>query len=336
MKRKLPMHLSFSAIFLITVSCAFAQKTEIFFRSSPQIDFACSELEKVMGAGNIRRLNLDDFISSKSRAKIVLLLLSDADALQSINNQRERLRGLQEEGFSLFTSGTQNRREIYVIGYDEPGLMYGTLELAEQLSQKGFEGVTETIQNPYMKIRGTKFNIPLDVRTPSYTDVCDAAQQNISNMWDIEFWKGYIDNLARNRYNLISLWNLHPFPSMVKVPEYPDVALDDVQRSITEWKEFYPLEGLGFCTPEILKNAEVLKKMTIDEKIEFWRSVMQYGKERNVDFFIITWNVFVYGAQGKYRITDDYKNPVTIDYFRKSVKELLLTYPGILLPARRF
>ena len=36
--------------------------------------------------------------------------------------------------------------------------------------------------------------------------------------------------MARHRYNLLSLWSLHPFPSMVRVPEYPDVALADVKR----------------------------------------------------------------------------------------------------------
>ena len=50
-------------------------------------------------------------------------------------------------------------------------------------------------------------------------------------MWDFEFWRAYLDALARDRYNFVSLWNLHPFPSMVKVPEYPDVALNDVWRS---------------------------------------------------------------------------------------------------------
>ena len=39
------------------------------------------------------------------------------------------------------------------------------------------------------------------------------------------------DAMARDRYNVLTLWNLHPFPSMVKVPEFPDVALDDVWRS---------------------------------------------------------------------------------------------------------
>ena len=88
-------------------------------------------------------------------------------------------------------------------------------------------------------MRGTKFNIPLDLRTPSYTDMSDSAQQNIATVWDFEFWRAYLDQLARDRYNMVSLWNLHPFPSMVKVPEYPErraqrcVALEvDVRRGL--------------------------------------------------------------------------------------------------------
>ena len=180
-----------------------------------------------------------------------------------------------------------------------------------------------------MELRGTKFNIPLDVRTPSYTDPCDAAQKNIPEMWSMDFWKEYIDNLARYRYNYISLWNLHPFPSMVRVPGYEDVALDDVQRSTVEWKEYYSGTGMGFCDPEILANPEIVKKITMDEKIAFWKEVMAYGKSRNVDFYVVTWNIFDYGVQGKYGIDDKADNPVTTDYFRKSVKQMFVSYPDL-------
>ncbi len=50
-------------------------------------------------------------------------------------------------------------------------------------------------------------------------------------MWGFEFWRAYLDQLARDRYNYVAMWDLHPFPSMVKVPEYPEVALNDVWRS---------------------------------------------------------------------------------------------------------
>jgi hypothetical protein len=152
---------------------------------------------------------------------------------------------------------------------------------------------------------------------------------NIPQMWSFEFWREYIDTLARYRYNFVSLWNLHPFPSLVRVPEYPDVALDDVWRSKVEWQEDYPLEGHEFVTDEILADVEVVKNLTMDQKIEFWRKVMAYGKSRNVDFYLVTWNIFTYGTYGKYGIDDDYRNETTVDYFRKSVAQLFRTYPDL-------
>ena len=82
---------------------------------------------------------------------------------------------LKAEGFSI----EKDDEGIRVIGADAAGLMYGGLELAEQIRIYGLERVKETKQNPYMELRGTKFNIPLDMRTPSYTDVCDDAHKNI-------------------------------------------------------------------------------------------------------------------------------------------------------------
>ncbi|WP_299430136.1 hypothetical protein [uncultured Maribacter sp.] len=250
-------------------------------------------------------------ISKKDKASIILQVESTAD--------------LKKEGFSI----KNENNKIIVSGFDEAGLMYGTLELAEQIKLYGIEGVKSEIKNPYMEMRGPKFNIPLDVRTPSYTDVCDAAQHNIPHMWDFSFWKDYIDAMARYRYNYISLWNLHPFPSLVKVPGYEEVALNDVQRSTVKWKEHYNLMAIGFDAPEILKNPEIVKTISIEEKIEFWKKVMAYGKTRNIDFHIITWNIFDYGTQGKYGITDDRDNKITTDYFRKSVKQLFVTYPDL-------
>ena len=56
---------------------------------------------------------------------------------------------------------------------------------------------------------------------------------------------------------------------------------------------------------------------------------MRYGKDRNVDFYVVTWNIFVLGTDGQYGLTDKYDNPTTTDYFRKSVKQMLLTYPDL-------
>lgn len=331
MKTKLIKYLSLTVIVLVISFNSFSQKADIFYNPSPQVDFSVKELEKAIKVENIQKYKLEKSNLGKAKNQIVLIQLNDTAHITNLQKKYpEKIKEIASEGFSLLVEQNKNNRIIYVIGADEPGLMYGTLELAEQIRLNGLLSVSDTKQNPYMKIRGTKFNIPLDVRTPSYTDVCDAAQQNIANMWDMKFWTDYIDHLAKDRYNLISLWNLHPFPSMVKVAEYPEVALNDVQQSRVKWNEFYSLSGSNFCQPSIISNVEVIKKMTIDEKIDFWRKVMKYGKERNVNFYILTWNIFVFGAQDKYGITDDFKNPVTIDYFRKSVKQMILTYPDLM------
>lgn len=273
----------------------------------PQVDFGISEVIHVLQEKGFVVQEVDD-----PRAAIVFSIDSE-----SMN--------LKPEGFEIIKEG----KTIRVVGKDHAGLLYGGLELAERISIQGLEKVEPTLQNPYMEMRGTKFNIPLDVRTPSYTDASDVAQHNIPNMWDFDFWKEYIDNLARYRYNYISLWNLHPFPSLVKVPEYPDVALDDVQRSTVKWNENYHLHGTGLDSKEILENPEIIKRISMDEKIQFWQKVMQYAKDRNIDFYIITWNIFTNGTDGKYGITDAIDNEVTKDYFKQSIKTMFRTYPHL-------
>lgn len=286
----------------------------------PQAHFAARDIHEALESRGHRVL----LPGSAERIRIKFALRSEVSS-----ELAGRSDALKPEGFSIRTTSKNGQTTYWVIGADPAGLMYGGLELAEIIRVEGLEGIKDVDQNSYMAMRGTKFNCPLDVRTPSYTDVCDAAQHNIAEMWSFDFWKEYIDTLARYRYNYISLWSLHPFPSLVKVPDYPDVALADVKRSTVQWKERYSLNGIGFDAPEIVNNTETLKKMTIDEKIAFWRKVMRYGKDRNVDFYFVTWNIFVNGTEGKYGITDDIDNETTTDYFRKSVKQMFVTYPDL-------
>jgi hypothetical protein len=275
--------------------------------ASPQAEFGAAEIRAAA-----RQAEVDGQLT------VTLRLTSDAAAS-----------GIEPEGFRIERSTGTDAQRVAVLAVDPAGLLYGGLEVAEMLRTRGIARISAGASNPYLAMRGTKFNIPLDVRTPSYTDVCDAAQINLPEMWSLRFWQEYIDTLARYRYNFVSLWNLHPFPSLVQVPEYPEVALEDVWRSRVAWDEHYALQGRGFVTDEILSDVEVVRELTIDQKIDFWRKVMAYGKSRNVDFYLVTWNIFTYGTGGQYGITDDYRNPATRDYFRRSVRQLFLTYPDL-------
>ena len=289
----------FGIIFAVLILCCFGMASDIEAASInllvddkiPQAMFAAEDIRAALRARdyNVNQLQLAQPSRITDGALIVLSLSSNEDIINAVQSEGAKPPGnLKSEGYSIRTSSQAGRTTYWVIGEDAGGVMYGGLELAEVIRVNGLDGIKNVDHNPYMAMRGTKFNIPLDARTPSYTDVCDAAQKNIIEMWSFDFWKDYIDNLARYRYNYISLWSLHPFPSLVKVPDYPDVALDDVKRSTVQWKEYYSGNGIGFDAPEILNNLEVLKKITIDQKIAFWRKVMRYAKGRNIDFYFVT------------------------------------------------
>mgnify|MGYP001122432504 CR=1 FL=1 len=234
--------------------------------------------------------------------------------------------GMLREGYAIQRVATGTVTNWWVVGKDASGAMYGGLELAEAVQlANGLGGVTDRRANPHLEKRGIKFNIPLDARSPSYSDDSDSAQANIANMWETNFWAGMFDNMARHRYNLISLWSLHPFPSMVRVPEYPKVALADVKRKAGP---MWDATGTGVGMYDPAWELTTLKKMNVEEKIAFWRWVMQYAKDRGIDCYVMTWNIFVHGAESSdYGITDSPTSTITKDYFRKSVRAMFNTYP---------
>jgi hypothetical protein len=221
----------------------------------------------------------------------------------------------------------RNGDQIRVIGADESGAMYGGLDIAEAIRIGTFDSLKSSENKPHIEKRGIKFNIPLDLRTPSYTDCSDAAQANIPEVWERDFWIDYLNAMARHRYNVLSLWSLHPFPSMVKVPEFPEVALNDVWRTRAKLDDTFSFSGSDMVRPAMLADYEVVKRMTVDEKIEFWRWVMQQAADRGIRVYVFTWNVFTFGAEGKHGITNDMGNDITKAYFRASVREMVKTYP---------
>ena len=231
------------------------------------------------------------------------------------------------ESYGIRVRNDGGRRIITVRGTDISGAMYGGLDIAEAIRTGTLDAMKDSDHKPHIARRGIKFNIPLDLRTPSYTDCSDAAQANIPEMWEREFWTSFLNSMARNRYNVLSLWSLHPFPSLVKVPEFPEVALEDVWRTKAKLDDGFSFSGIGFVRPKMLADHEVVKKITIDEKIEFWRWVMQQAADRGIRVYVFTWNVFTFGAEGKHGITNDLGNEITKKYFRASVREMVKTYP---------
>jgi hypothetical protein len=234
--------------------------------------------------------------------------------------------GMGPQSYRIQREGT---RGIRIVAGDSLGAMYGGLELAEQISLGGsLAAVREMARKPYILRRGLKFNIPFDGRTPSYDDTGDAAQKNIAVMWDFDFWRNFLDTMARNRYNVLSLWTTHPYGGIVRLPKYPDVNFDNVAQithPITPDTE-YQLLGFDIWDPA---NHEIIKEITLDEKIAYWTRVFDYAEERGIEIYIFHWNIFLWNALGKYGITYDQDNLKTIEYLRYCIAQFLKTYPQI-------
>jgi len=217
---------------------------------------------------------------------------------------------------------------VEIRGGDATGLMYGGLEVADQIRTKNAVETSPTPATPFIKRRGLKMNIPLDARCPSYDDTGTAALMNIEQVWSKAFWYEFLDQMAIHRYNTLSLWSNHPFTAMVSLKEYPNVAIHDVAIPSYEIDDQILLQ---YKQAELQdpKNFKIIKKLSIDEKIEFWRDVMRYAKNRGIDIYFLTWNIWVHGAEGKYGINTSQANDNTIRYMRESVKQFILTYPDL-------
>ena len=308
MQRK--MALLFLVVFVIVLTtrdnCDAKQKVSIIFNENdPRIAFAVGDIKRALADAGYA------VEGTRADLKIVFEIFRT---------------GMGPQGFRIRKEGDN---VIRIVGGDSLGAMYGGLELAEMVTLGGnLLGVPEKARKPYIFRRGLKFNIPLDARSPSYDDTGTAAQKNIAVMWDFDFWQEFLDTLARNRYNVLTLWTKHPYPGWMRLEKYPEIGYDDVcvlkdevtTTSNRQWDGMDMYDG---------DNFKVVKKISLDEKIAFWKKVFQLANDRGIEVYIFHWNIFTFGAKGKHGIDDRPDNEKTIEYMRYCIGEFLKTYPQV-------
>jgi len=232
-------------------------------------------------------------------------------------------------GPQAFRIQKEGNRAIRIVCGDSLGAMYGGLELAEMITLGGgLHAVKEKARKPYIFRRGLKFNIPFDGRAPSYDDTGTAARKNIPVMWEFDFWKEFLDALARNRYNVLTLWTTHPYPGLVKLKKYPDIGYDDVCviKETVNTKTDRHFDHLDMYDASSFK---VVKKISLDKKIAFWNRVFDLAEARGIEIHIFHWNIYTFGAKGRHGIDDMPDNERTIAYMRYCIGEFLKTYPQV-------
>ena len=111
------------------------------------------------------------------------------------------------QSYGIRVQNEPGQRTITVRGADASGAMYGGLDVAEAIRTGTLDTLKDSDHTPHIAKRGIKFNLPLDVRTPTYNkgEWPDSERLNVGEMWSMDFWRETFDDMARHRYNLISL-----------------------------------------------------------------------------------------------------------------------------------
>ena len=250
-----------------------AETVGVFFDSNvAQIKFAADDVKTALESKgfSVEMLPLSALNTKYSKKKVVIGLSRNVELMKLLQFEGGTVStGLGEQTYALQTT-SKSQKSYWVLGGDANGAMYGGLEIAENIKFHSLTGTYNSKESPAIMKRGIKLNYPLDVNNPTYgkhdngTFEGISYQNAISNIWDMNYWTEWFDEMARNRYNVVSLWLCHPFTSLIKMDEYPDVAIQNVT-------------GFDGFT----------KTMTMDQKIDFWKKVMAYAHARGFEFYFL-------------------------------------------------
>jgi len=289
----------------------------VFFNlDTPQHEFAAVDIKTALEAKyyTVDFKDLSMLANNYTGKKVVIALATNTLITKLIKIQGgSAADSLGAQAYALRTTNSP-QQSYWVLGGDDNGAMFGGLQIAEYINFNAFSEKYNEEDSPYLKKRGIKFNIPLDKESPTYYYSTDGTSLRLAihHVWDLEFWKTWFDEMARHRYNVLSLWSPHPFTSMINLEdEYPGIAIQGVIS--------YDKNG----------NEVQVNNLTIDEKVKFWQKVMSYGRDRGFEVYFCTWNIFLSSAEGKHGLTHDPHNEETKTYIKKCMIKFLETYPDL-------
>jgi len=225
--------------------------------SSPRLRFAVGKLDEALRGINENVTHYDQGSFSEEADIIIVSNASEAAVLRGASGTIALNPSIRREGFQLVKLRTNDRTMLCVQARDESGAMYGVLDLAEQVRIRGgLKDVEEKVLNPRFPFRAIKFNLPW---SPYRSGA--ATEMHLDTCRDLNFWRQFLDMMAENRFNVLSLWNLHPFPFMIRPERFPE-ACPFSDEEMDGWKVF-------------------------------WRSLFRMAKERGVETYIVNWNIVV-------------------------------------------
>jgi hypothetical protein len=279
---KLRFPLSFTlAILANSIACAEIVEIALPADIAPRVRFGAERLvEAINDIGDEAKIAT----ASKSAARIQIEIDTTAD--------------LGSEGFHLQSKGGN----LIVCGGGDSGALYGCLELAKRIrADKALPTGLDFQDAPAFKLRGPCFGMQKTTILPGrrvyeypYTP------ELFPFFYDKAYWREYLDFLVENRMNTLTIWNGHPFASLVKLDDYP-----------------YALE----VSPEVF-----------EKNVEMYRYIAEECDKRGIWLVQMFYNIIVSQPFAEHHgiptQMDDIK-PAVADYTRKSIAEFVKQYPNV-------
>jgi len=160
---------------------------------------------------------------------------------------------LPNEGYSIF----KKNKKITIKSGNARGILYGCLSVAENLRNGiTLSNINPQSESPKLPFRAIKFDLPWDTYRHSYS--LDQHQETCS---DLKYWEAFLDMMAENRFNTLTLWNLHPYPFMIRPKNFPE-ACPYTDHELKKWKTLF-------------------------------HGIFRMARERGIDTYMVPFNIFV-------------------------------------------
>lgn len=252
-----------------------------------ELNYAIEKLEKQLASSG-RTIS---FTSNDQEANLRLEILPQADSDSEKN-----------DGFSL-----AKKDGAFVLSSEcNRGLLYGLLDINEQLTGGAlWPKIKEKSIRAHHDFRAIKFNLPwYPYRSGEHLSL------HMETCRDLKYWESFLDMMVENKFNVLTLWNMHPYMYMVKSESFPK-ASPFTDEEMAEWESF-------------------------------WKGLFQMAIDRGVDTYIVNWNIFLpeaftkeYGAasysaeSGEGHFGEGDTNPNIEAYTREMVTLTLNKYENL-------
>ncbi len=217
-----------------------------------------------------------------------------------------RLAPLEDKlGAESYRVDCQSNR-ITVTGGDSRGLIYGCLSLVEDIQNNlSLSAIRSRTEKPHLPLRAIKFDLPWDTYRHS-----DALDLHYETCRDTLYWKSFLDMMVANRFNALSLWNLHPYTFMIRPTNFP-AATPFNDEQLNEWQTLF-------------------------------RAIFRMASERAIDTYLVPFNIFTSPEFSKaynvnprlnnldhFHFIDGDTSAIVKQYTRECVTQVLREYPEL-------